>query len=211
MTRPQFLSLVALVILGASLASFLNANRPLGRSVAGSAAAAEILARRGSPETVEGKGDLTVVVFTDYDCSACRMASPVFRRSVARDGNIRVVYKDWPIFGERSERAAAVALASDQQGIYTQVHHRLMMLSDIDDAALRAAVEAAGGEWAKLESHFLTHGSEIEKQVLANRMDALSLGLQGTPAYLIGSTLVEGALTEREFLRAIDQARARPM
>ncbi|WP_296722726.1 DsbA family protein [Erythrobacter sp.] len=210
MTRRQLLSLIVLVILGASVAQILKNNRQLGRNLAGSSTVTEILTRPGSPETVRGKGDVTVVMFTDYQCAACRMASPHLRRAIEHDGNVRVIYKEWPIFGDRSKRAAAVALASDRQGIYRLVHHHLMQSPSFNEAALRDAVEAAGGSWQQVEDDLRTHGSAISEQISVNRMDALNLGLQGTPAFLIGSSLVQGALTDREFLKAFDQARSRP-
>jgi protein-disulfide isomerase len=121
---------------------------------------------------------------------------------------VRVVYKDWPIFGERSERAAKVALAAHRQDIYPILHHRLMRSPSFDDAAVRDAVETAGGNWQQLQSDLITHEAAIDNQLLANSRDAFALGLQGTPGYLIGPLLVQGALTEREFLRAFEQARS---
>jgi len=208
MARRQLLSILVLVILGAGVAHVLKSNRPIGRNVASYSAVAGILEGRGSPVTVQGTGNLTIVLFTDYQCAACRRASPQLSRAIARDGNIRVVYKDWPIFGERSERAAAVALAANRQGIYVSVHHQLMNSSALDDDALRNAVEDAGGDWGQLEVDLRTHGSEIAGHLTANRIDALTLGLQGTPGYLIGPLLIEGALTDAEFVRAFARARA---
>ena len=63
------------------------------------------------------------------------------RKAVARDGNIRLVYKDWPIFGAQSERAAKVALAADRQGIYPSVHHALMHMP-VDGQSMRRAERA---------------------------------------------------------------------
>lgn len=155
-----------------------------------------------------GNGDLTVVMFTDYKCPASRKADPGLRRALARDGNVRIVYRDWPIFGERSERAATVALAAHRQGIYPLVHQRLMSSPNLAETALREAVERAGGDWDILEADLLAHGRAIRNQLGANRLDAFALGIRGTPSYLIGPLIVEGAMTEREFLRAFKHARA---
>src|SRR5690606_18407885 len=98
-----------------------------------------------------GNADLTVVMFTDYQCPACRKADPALRAALARDGNVRVVYKDWPVFGERSEYAAKVALAAHRQGIYCAVHHALMNAPSLDHAALREVIVRAGGDWTQLQ------------------------------------------------------------
>ena len=157
---------------------------------------------------MHGDANLTVVVFTDYECPACRTADPALQAAITRDGNVRVIYKDWPVFGERSEKAAKVALAAHRQGIYPVLHQQLMRSRSLDDGALRDAVEASGGNWRKVEGELVKHKELINNQLAANCRDAFALGLQGTPGYLIGPLLVEGALTEREFLRAFEQARS---
>jgi protein-disulfide isomerase len=208
MTRRELLSLTTIVLLAVATAHVLKNTRPLGRTVGASPSALRVLEDRESPQIAFGHADLAVVVFTDYQCPACRKADPALRGAIARDGKLRVVYRDWPIFGERSERAAKVALAGHHQGIYYSLHHRLMRIPSFDDAALRDAVEVAGGDWSQLQADLHTHGPAITNQLLANSRDAFSLGLRGTPGYLIGRFLIEGALTESEFLLAFDQARA---
>lgn len=208
MQRHQLLALASLVLLALATSHLLRSSSPLGRNVSSSPAAALLLEDRSSPQLVLGDASLTVVIFTDYRCPACRKADPAFREAISRDGNVRVVYRDWPIFGERSERAAEVALAAHQQGIYPPLHHQLMRSARFDDAALRATVEQVGGDWEQLEVDLRSRRSTIANQLANNRRDALVLGLQGTPAYLIGPVLIQGALTEREFLRAFEQARS---
>lgn len=209
MAKRTLLPLVALVLLGVLAAYALRTFGALGQDVGASPSAVEMLEDRRSPQVVRGDGSLTVVMFTDYQCPSCRRADPALRAAIARDGNVRVIYRDWPIFGERSERAAKVALAAHRQGIYPALHRRLMTSASLDDAALRVAVEQAGGSWERVEADLLTHGTEISDQLAANGRDAFALGLDGTPGYLIGPLLVEGALTEREFLRAFGQARSK--
>jgi protein-disulfide isomerase len=128
-------------------------------------------------------------------------------RAVARDGNLRVVYKDWPIFGHRSERAAAIALASVYQNIYPEVHDRLMSGPAETDEDLRLAVQQSGGNWPRVLSDLALRRQSIEAQLLHNKRQAFELALAGTPGYLIGSILVRGAMTEREFLRVFQKGR----
>ena len=207
MTRRQLLPLIALVLLGAIVSFLLKDTQTFGQNVGESPSAIRILKDRRSPQLVHGDGSLTVVMFSDYQCLACRNADPALQRAVAHDGNVRVIYKDWPIFGERSERAAQVALAAHRQGTYPSLHHLLMKSHSFKDEALRAAVEGAGGNWEQVESDLLLYEDEIKNQLAANGRDAFALGLQGTPGYLVGPLLIRGALTEREFARAFQQAR----
>jgi protein-disulfide isomerase len=206
-TRRQLLVLALLILIGAGISYLLGGARPLGRPVGNSAVAARALADRVSPQTTQGAGDLTVVVFTDYQCSACRAAEPALSRAVASDGNVRVIYREWPIFGERSERAARIALAAHRQGRYLAVHRALMRVRAFDDGAVRTAAESAGADWSQLESDLARHGPAIAVALASASQDAAGLGLRGTPSYLIGPLLVEGALAEGSFRRAFAEAR----
>jgi len=208
MARRTLLPLLALILLGVLASYALRNSRTLGEHVGTSPTVVRILQDHQSPQEARGEGNLTVVMFTDYQCPSCRMADPALRAAIAHDGNVRLVYRDWPVFGERSERAAKVALAAHRQGVYAALHHRLMTSASLDDPALRIAVEEVGGNWEQLEADLLTDGPEIADQLARTSRDAFALGLAGTPGYLIGPLLVEGALTEREFLRAFDQARS---
>jgi protein-disulfide isomerase len=131
------------------------------------------------------------------------------KRAVASDGKVRIVYKDWPIFGAASKRAAEVALASRYQNIYPDVHDRLMTRAVNSNDALRVAVEQSGGNWRDLQNKLGGNSSEISSQLERNARQAFQLGLAGTPGYLIGTTLVRGALTEREFKNVFRAARTR--
>jgi hypothetical protein len=82
-----------------------------------------------------------------------------------------------------------------------------MRAPSIEDAAMRVAVEQAGGNWSRIENDLIEHQLWIAGQLDRNRLQAFTLGLEGTPGYLIGPFLVEGAMSEREFLRAFSQAR----
>ena len=121
-----------------------RSNQSIGRSVGTSSAAIGVRTDNTSPEARHGTADLTLVAFIDYRCPACRKGDPAMRKAVARDGNIRLVYKDRPIFGAQSERTAEVALAADRQGIYPSVDHALMRMP-VDAQSMRRAVEQTCG------------------------------------------------------------------
>ena len=207
LSRNEIVQLLALIAVAALLSMLIQARRPLGENVGGNALALAVRNDRSSPADGPSTADLTLIVFTDYRCPACRAAYPAMTRAIARDRKVRIVYKDWPVFGEASERAAAVAIASDFQGIYPLVHDRLMTGRADSDAALRAAVEGAGGDWRTLQRDLTANRARIDAAIERNKMQAFGLGLGGTPGYLIGPILVRGALTEAEFTRVFKQAR----
>lgn len=111
-----------------------------------------------------------------------------------------LIYKEWPIFGALSERAARLALASDRQGIYSKFHQALMAEPRrLEDTVLREVADATGGSWAQLERDLASHRTAIDRAIARTRTEAFTLGLAGTPAYLIGHRLVNGALSLEKF------------
>ena len=208
MDRRHLITLLALVLAGAGASYLLKKSVPLGRYVGDSPSAMQVLQETTWPQVESGAADLPVVVFTDYRCPACRKADPALRAAVVADGNVRLIYRDWPVFGPRSERAAEIALAAHYQGIYPQVHHAFMNAPNLDERNMREIVEKAGGDWGALRADLQRHNSQIVSRLAENSRQAMSLGVPGTPSYLIGPLLVEGALSEEEFRRAFEQARA---
>lgn len=207
MKRRQLGLLAALILLGALFAHLLKDARTVGRFVGDSPSASLILRDEDAPQVVYGDGNLTVVVFTDYQCQSCKGADSALQHAIERDGNITVIFKDWPILGERSLMAAKVALAAHRQDIYFSFHRLLMKSAQVDDQALRASVKSAGGDWEQVKADLQIHEAEIANQLAVNSRDAFALGLGGTPGYLVGPIIIKGALTEREFGRAFEQAR----
>lgn len=67
----------------------------------------------GNPE-----GDVTLTEFFDYNCPFCRKMVEPMHRLIASDKSLRVVFREWPVFGEDSDFAARASLASLQQGRY---------------------------------------------------------------------------------------------
>jgi len=196
----------AIVVAGAILVSFaLRVAAPIGTNVGDLPVVQAVRADRSSPVAENELADVTVIIFTDYQCPACRLAYPELQRAIASDGRVRVVYKDWPVFGVRSERAARVAIASNYQGIYPLVHDALMSGGRVDDRSLKNAVEQSGGSWAQLQADL--RRPSIDQQLATNRLQAFGLGLGGTPGYLIGPILIRGGAKSAQFSKAIEDAR----
>lgn len=207
LTRRETFQLTALVAGATLFTTVLRMRSPLGMDVGGVPSADEVREDQSSPTDLNPAADLSLIVFTDYRCPACRFSHPAMKSAVEKDGRVRIVYKDWPIFGDVSERAARVAVASDLQNIYPLVHDRLMTQRGHDEDALRSAIEESGGDWRRLQDDLARHRLSISTLLARNSRQAFALRLQGTPGYLIGPILVRGALNEAEFARVFSTAR----
>lgn len=163
-----------------------------------------------SPVGGNPKGSLNIVTFFDYNCPFCRRASKPLDEVVRADGDIRLVYKEWPILTDASKDGAILALAAQRQGKYETAHAALMAQEGrADAAAMRSVLEATDIDMKRLDADSQAHGSEIDAQLARNLAIAEALGLQGTPAYLIGPFLVASALDKADFEQVIKDARAR--
>lgn len=171
---------------------------------------AAILNDPAAPVAGNPKGDITVVTFFDYNCPFCKKAEPSLERLVKEDGHIRLVYKDWPILTKPSVYGAKLALAAKYQDKYDAVHAALMAIPGlkIPEDQMLSAVRASGVDMNRLDADLKSHADEIMVLLRRNLAQAESLGLQGTPAYLVGQYKVTSALTYEGFKRAVSDARA---
>lgn len=157
------------------------------------------------------KGDVTVVAFFDYNCPYCKKAQPVIDELVRTDGNIRLVYKDWPILTPASVKGAQMALAAGYQGKYETAHAALMGVEGgrVDVARMRAALQAAGIDMARMDADLEKNARTISDLVARTNGQAEALGLPGTPVFLIGPFMVAAVLDLDGYRQVVSDARDR--
>lgn len=205
MQRRTFIQFMA----GATLAPTLVAMR--GRAAfAQNVDVNAILNDPEAPTNGNPKGDVTIVAFLDYNCPFCKKSAPDLDRIVKEDRKVRLVYKDWPILSEASVYGAQLALAANYQGKYEAVHHALMSIPGgrIRQQTMLEAVRTSGIDMQRLQADLDTNADKITALLRRNLAQADSLGLQGTPTYLIGPFRTS-TLDYAGFKRALAEARKR--
>ena len=97
-------------------------------------------------------GDLTIVSFFDYNCPFCKRTVEPLNTVLESDGNVRHVYKDWPILAQSSVYGAKLALAAGYQNRYEEAYLALMGIegSRVPEEQMRQALEGAGFDTAGL-------------------------------------------------------------
>lgn len=150
-------------------------------------------------------GTITVTEFFDYRCGYCRHAAPEVVDLVQKNPDIRLVLKDFVIFGADSQAAARIALGAKDQGKSLELYKALMAENALDAAG---ALRIAKGLGIDMDKAKAIGESQAVTQHLADT-DALArtLALQGTPAFVVGDTLIPGADINALKL-AIEQTRA---
>lgn len=199
------LGLLAVTAAISLLVEFIPAKPVL---VEGTPVAETILHDPDSPSFGPAKADVTIVEFSDYQCSPCKAGEADFERVVAADKGVRVIYKDWATLGPLSKEAAEIALAADRQGRYLAVHQAfLRSRTRVSSDDLRALAIAARVDWPRLVRDLAADRGAIEAQLSRHAFQAWSVGLPGPPGYLVGPFLVKGKLSEQDLRGLIRDAR----
>jgi len=154
-------------------------------------------------------GDLTVVEYFDYQCPYCKKLAPQIAQVVRDDGKIRLVLKDWPIFGAVSKSAAQLALAAKYQNKYQEAHDALIGAKEkLSDANIPELLTKAGIDVEKAREDLQAHQKTIADVLVHNNAQADAFGFQGTPAFIVGFFRVPGVVEMKVFKQIIADARA---
>lgn len=152
------------------------------------------------------KGDVTLVVFSDFACGFCRQSVGDIDRLLKNDPNVKIIFRELPILSEASVEAARAGLTAAAQGKYMAFHTAMFANSPPTTASIAAASAKAGltsGEGATVPTR-----ATMDRELQANLAAAQKLGFQGTPAWVVGDRTLNGAVGYDEMKRAVDAARA---
>ena len=136
-------------------------------------------------------GKITVVEFFDYRCGYCKLAAPQVVDLIEKNPDVRFVFKEFPIFGEVSDTAAKVALTRSAKAKGVQLYKALMSEKALDEAALDRHLAEIGVDPAQARKD--AQHPMIDRQILDTHALAEALKIDGTPAFIVGDTMVPGA------------------
>lgn len=167
---------------------------------------AELEASRVLPTAGNPEGDVTVVEFFDYRCPYCKRARAELDGLIAADPGVRVVYREFPVLGPASTLAAKAAIAAARQGKYLPFHGLLMdHRGELDEAAVMATAAAAGLDSGRLRADM--EDGEVAAEIARAHALARRLGIDSTPTFVIGDTLVPGYVDAATLRRLVAGAR----
>lgn len=152
------------------------------------------------------KGDVTLVEFFDYNCGYCKQVFPTLMETVKEDGKVKLVVKEFPILGNPSVVAARAALASRKQNKYAEFHTAMLShRGTLNEETIMKIAADVKLDVKKLQADM--KAPEINEVLAKNHQLAEQLGIQGTPAIIVGDTLVPGALQKDHLKELIAGAR----
>lgn len=137
---------------------------------------------------------LVLVSFTDYNCPYCKQFDPLLERVVKEHPDVAVVLKLLPFRGASSISSARAAMTvwEQQPDKFMALHQRLMSKKGPhDEESIDAAIAKVGLPPVKVTPEsFTTLKTNVEI--------AEVLGIQGTPATIIGDQIIPGAISYQD-------------
>ncbi len=154
-----------------------------------------LTANFSDPVAGNPNGDVTLVEFYDPRCPYCRKMLPAIASMIQKDPGLRIVYKDIPVLGPASTMETRAILAAKMQGGYTKMQEALMRdPAQPSDQMIRDTARGAGLDPAKLTADM--NSPSVTAQIEANLSLARTLKVDGTPAWVVGQTMVPGAVDQ---------------
>jgi len=147
------------------------------------------------------KPEVTLVEFFDYACPYCKASNPHVDRLVREDKGLRVVYRELPILGPDSVTAARLSLEASKLGRFGQFHDTLWAAGRPAPETLARAAQAAGIPLAT------RNDAASEEELKRNFALAGKLGATGTPVFVVGDKVMNGAVGYETLKQAIADAR----
>ncbi|WP_430246478.1 DsbA family protein (plasmid) [Neorhizobium sp. DAR64861/K0K2] len=169
----------------------------------------EVFFDKEAPVLGNPKGKVTVVEFFDYQCPYCKSSHPMVNKVVKQDGDVRLIMKDWPVFGSASIFAAQAVLGAAQIGKYEIAFEALMKTKGkLSEEMVEKTLTGAGISMKEIAVAVNKNNKKISGLLDRNYNQALGFNFAGTPAFVIGKTIYPGVLDEKGLKDAIAKARA---
>ena len=167
---------------------------------------AALLAHPPSPVSGDPDGDVTLVEFFDYQCGFCKRSLESVMDLLESDREVRIVWKELPVLGPVSRFAARASMAAQKQGQILEFHIAVMGASGkLSEDRVMAIAEGIELDVERLRRDMADPA--IEAYLDETYRLATKIGISGTPAFVIGDTLVPGAVGGARLKELIAEAR----
>lgn len=152
---------------------------------------------------------VVIVEFSDYACPHCaKFALEVEKKIIENYGNVvRIVFRDFPVHGEASIKAAMAANCAKEQGKFWEYHYLLFERQS---------------EWYRNFTKFYDYARELSldvskfiscldsgkyrEEVEKDFQDGKEYGVTGTPTFFVNGEMLIGYRSYEEFARIIEES-----
>jgi protein-disulfide isomerase len=150
-------------------------------------------------------GSITLVEFSDYACGFCRTSASDVEALIAANPDLKVVIREYPVLSRESADAARMALAAADQGKFAAFHKAMYAKERPTAETIDMAAREAEMDIDKADGDI--RSGKYEGELMRNHSMAGDLGVDGTPAWVIGNRRIAGAVGEKALAEAIAEAR----
>lgn len=153
-------------------------------------------------------GVVPVAFFSDYNCPNCELLSDdLLAIGAESGGRIHLRRHEWPILGHSSETSARAAIAAGRQGAQREFNRRLQGTAfEPTRGYLKELAISAGIDPARLFADM--ESEEVTRELHTSAKLVRRLAFPGTPALVVGRTIVVGTLREATLRALIEVERA---
>ena len=169
----------------------------------------DLYKREQSPKRVVAGADVTIVEFFDYNCGYCKRALGTIEELIKKDKKVNIIFKELPILGKSSEDLSKVSLAFNLSAPSRYFDfHRDLMKSNSRTAEDAMAIAQKHGVKASIIKKVMTKfKKQIDEEIAFNRELSRSIGVNGTPAFLVEESIFPGAVGLSTLEEAIKEKR----
>lgn len=171
--------------------------------------------RDANDPTAVGELDAPVdmVIYSDYQCGYCAKwaaeSLPTILEKYVDTGELRIEYRDIMFFGENSRQSAELGVAAGKQGKFQAFHDAIFAdgktAKDADFSA--KGIEKLAERIGVDAEQFTADAAHADTAALVqkNHDEASSLGVTGTPTFIVNGRPIIGAQPLDVFIQAIDE------
>ncbi|MCW9033518.1 MAG: DsbA family protein [Alphaproteobacteria bacterium] len=168
----------------------------------------DVFAHPDDPVAGNPSGDITLVEFFDYRCAYCKRVHKTVQKLIKEDGGLKYVFKEFPILGPASTFAARAALAARPQGKYVPFSNALMEAKgSYSEGQVFGIAKDVGINVKALKKEMKDNLEAIDQVIDRNIKLAQKLNITGTPAFIVGGTVIRGAVSYDTLKMVISDAR----
>jgi protein-disulfide isomerase len=153
-------------------------------------------------------GVVPIASFSDYNCPFCKVLTQRLAKiEAASSGRVKITWHELPLLGETSLSAARAALAAKRQNAYVAFHKRLVRAPfQTTNEYIEALASEIGVDVQQLRNDMAS--PEVDAEIRESTALSRIFGFVGTPALVVGRTIVQGQIGDATLERLIKRERA---
>ena len=163
------------------------------------------VALKNTPVRGELDAPVVLIEYADYECPFCQQIQPALDKLQAEyKGKLAFVYKDVPLpMHSHAQKAAEATRCAEAQGKYWEYHDLLFSSKQLDLGNLKDDARTLKLD-TKAFDQCLDSGEKAD-MVKTTLSEGQSLGLQGTPSFLINGRFFSGGFTYEQFRTIVEE------